>query len=63
MNLKRGAEHQGVSDPTAIGSALNGRGRRLLARLRDPSVTTIVVEHRDRFARLGAEGDSARATQ
>ncbi len=40
---------------TEIGSALRGRGRRFLARLRDLSVTTIVVEHRGRFARLGAE--------
>jgi len=41
---------------TEIGSALRGRGRRFLARLRDLSVTTIVVEHRGRFARLGAPG-------
>jgi predicted site-specific integrase-resolvase len=27
----------------------------LLALLADPSVTTIVVEHRDRFARFGSE--------
>jgi predicted site-specific integrase-resolvase len=38
-----------------IGSALNGRRRKFLAVLRDPAVTTIVVEHRDRFARFGAE--------
>ena len=35
--------------------ALNGKRRKFLALLRDPSVTTIVVEHRDRFARFGAE--------
>ncbi len=40
---------------TEIGSALNGKRREFLARLRDPTVTTIVVEHRDRFARFGAE--------
>lgn len=40
---------------TEVGSALNGRRRKFLALLRDPSVTTIVVEHRDRFARFGAE--------
>jgi predicted site-specific integrase-resolvase len=40
---------------TEVGSALNGRGKRFLALLRDPAVSTIVVEHRDRFARLGAE--------
>ncbi len=40
---------------TEVGSALNGKRREFLALLRDPSVTTIVVEHRDRFARFGAE--------
>jgi predicted site-specific integrase-resolvase len=39
---------------TGIGSALNGRRRRFLALLRDGSVTAIVVEHWDRFARFGA---------
>ena len=40
---------------TEVGSALNGHRRKFLALLRDPDVTTIVVEHRDRFARFGAE--------
>jgi predicted site-specific integrase-resolvase len=40
---------------TEVGSALNGHRKRLLALLRDPAVSTIVVEHRDRFARFGAE--------
>lgn len=40
---------------TEIGSALNGHRRKLLALLRDPAVTRIVVEHRDRFCRLGSE--------
>jgi predicted site-specific integrase-resolvase len=40
---------------TEVGSALNGHGRKFLALLRDPKVSTIVVEHRDRFARFGAE--------
>ena len=40
---------------TEVGSALNGRRREFLALLRDPKVSTIVVEHRDRFARFGAE--------
>jgi predicted site-specific integrase-resolvase len=40
---------------TEVGSALNGKRRKFLALLRDPEVTTIVVEHRDRFARFGAE--------
>jgi predicted site-specific integrase-resolvase len=40
---------------TEVGSALNGKRRQFLALLRDQTVTTIVVEHRDRFARFGAE--------
>jgi putative resolvase len=44
---------------TEVGSALNGRCKRFLGLLRDPNVTTIVVEHRDRFARFGAESVEA----
>ncbi|KJE22875.1 putative site-specific integrase-resolvase [Frankia torreyi] len=40
---------------TEVGSALDGHRRKFLALLRDPDVTTIVVEHRGRFARFGAE--------
>ena len=40
---------------TEVGSALNGQRKKFLALLRDPAVSTIVVEHRDRFARFGAE--------
>lgn len=40
---------------TEVGSALNGKRRKFLALLRDAAVTTIVTEHRDRFARFGAE--------
>jgi predicted site-specific integrase-resolvase len=40
---------------TEIGSALDGRRDKFLALLRDRRVTTIVVEHRGRFARFGAE--------
>ncbi|PWR16121.1 IS607 family transposase [Micromonospora sicca] len=40
---------------TEVASALDGGGEKLLALLRDPAVTTIVVEHRDRFARFGGE--------
>jgi len=40
---------------TEVGSALNGHRRKFLGLLRDKSVTVIVVEHRDRFARFGAE--------
>ena len=40
---------------TEVGSALNGRCKKFLALLGDPAVSTIVVEHRDRFARLAVE--------
>ena len=40
---------------TEVWSTLNGKRRKFLALLWDPEVTTIVVEHRDRFARFGAE--------
>ncbi|MBB3101628.1 putative site-specific integrase-resolvase [Actinoplanes campanulatus] len=40
---------------TEVGSSLNGHRKKLLGLLRDPAVSTIVVEHRDRFARFGAE--------
>ena len=40
---------------TEVGSALNGKRRKFLALLRDERVTTIVTEHRDRFARFGGE--------
>ena len=40
---------------TEVGSALNGKRAKFLGLLRDATVTTIIVEHRDRFARFGAE--------
>jgi predicted site-specific integrase-resolvase len=40
---------------TEVGSALDGKRGKFLGLLRDKSVTVIVVEHRDRFARFGAE--------
>lgn len=40
---------------TGVGSASNGHRRTFLALLRDPSITRIVVEHRDRFCRFGSE--------
>jgi predicted site-specific integrase-resolvase len=40
---------------TEVGSALNGERREFLALLRDETVTTIVTEHRGRFAWFGAE--------
>ena len=38
-----------------VGSAFDGCGKKFLALLRDPAVTTVVVEYRDRFARFGGE--------
>ena len=40
---------------TEVGSALNGHRKKFLRLLSDPNVATVVVEHRDRFARFGAE--------
>ncbi len=40
---------------TEVSSGRNGKRRKFLARLADLTVTTIVVEHRDRFARFGSE--------
>jgi Predicted site-specific integrase-resolvase len=40
---------------TEIGSGLNGRRTKLRKLLSDPTVSTIVVEHRDRLARVGVE--------
>lgn len=40
---------------TEVGSALDGRRREFLALLGDKGVSTVVVGHRDRFARFGAE--------
>ena len=49
---------------TEVGSALDGERRKFLALLRDGTVTTIVTEHRDRFARFGAEyAEAALAAQ
>jgi putative resolvase len=44
-----------VQSVTEIGSGFNGHRPRLMKLLRDPAVTTIVVEHRDRLVRFGAE--------
>ena len=40
---------------TEIGSGLTGRRTKLRTLLGDPTVSTIVVEHRDRLARFGVE--------
>ncbi|MGI0068303.1 MAG: IS607 family transposase [Thermoplasmata archaeon] len=38
-----------------VGSGLNGHRSKLLSLLRDPTVTGIVIEHRERLARFGSE--------
>jgi len=38
-----------------VGSGMNGRRSKLRRLLADPKVTTVVVEHRDRLARMNAE--------
>lgn len=40
---------------TEVASGMNGRRRKLARLLSDASVSTIVVEHRDRLARFGVE--------
>ena len=57
MNLKERAARQGIAVDrvgTEAGPALNGHRRTFLTLRRDEAVTTIVVGHRDRFARFGA---------
>lgn len=49
----RGLTVTGVTDE--IGSGLNGRRKKLVKLLSDPSVGSILVEHRDRLARFGVE--------
>ncbi|MGC8513140.1 MAG: IS607 family transposase [Acidimicrobiales bacterium] len=38
-----------------VGSAMNGRRKKLARILADPTAATVVVEHRDRLARFGVE--------
>ncbi len=40
---------------TEVGSDLNGHRGKFLALLKDPSVSQIIVEHRDRFVRSATE--------
>lgn len=44
-----------VKTVSEVGSGLNGHRPKLIRLLRDPKVTTLVVEHRDRLARFGSE--------
>lgn len=40
---------------TEVGSGMDGNRRRVRRLLADPSVTTVVVEHHDRLARMNVE--------
>ncbi len=56
--LERFAKSQGWKDyeiVAEIGSGLNGKRKKLLRVPRDPSISHIIVEHRDRLARFGFE--------
>lgn len=53
--LKAFAFSMGVDAPevvTEVGSGMNGARKKLNKLLADPTVGTIIVEHRDRFARM-----------
>ena len=55
--LKAFAVNMGVEKPeivTETGSGMNDRRRKLNRLLADPTVGTIIVEHRDRLARINA---------
>jgi len=56
--LRSFASGLGLQDVEAVeelGSGLNGKRPKLLKLLADPTITRIVVEHRDRLARFGVE--------
>lgn len=44
-----------VKTAKEIGSGLNGKRPQLLRLLKNPAITALVVEHRDRLARFGSE--------
>lgn len=44
-----------VKTAKEVGSGLNGKRPQLLRLLKNPDITAIVVEHRDRLARFGSE--------
>ncbi|MDP3983587.1 MAG: IS607 family transposase [Acidimicrobiia bacterium] len=50
-----GAGYENVEVVEEIGSGLNGRRKRLMSVLADPTIRLVVVEHRDRLARFGVE--------
>ena len=44
-----------TQEVSEIGSGLNGHRKKLIKLLENPSISIIVVEHRDRLARFGSE--------
>ncbi len=44
-----------VESVAEVGSGLNGKRRKVMRLLLDATITAIVVEHRDRFARFGSK--------
>lgn len=55
LAFANGAGLSVVQTVTEVGSGLNGHRKKLLSLLADPKVDVIVVEHRDRLMRFGAE--------
>lgn len=55
LAFANGAGLSVVQTITEVGSGLNGHRKKLLGLLADPKVDVIVVEHRDRLMRFGAE--------
>jgi len=49
------AGHRVARIEAEVGSGMNGSRSKLRRMLADPTVTTVVVEHRDRLARMNAE--------
>jgi len=47
--------HHIVQEISEIGSGLNGKRKKIVSLLENPSVSIIVVEHRDRLARFGSD--------
>ena len=47
--------HHVIQEVSEIGSGLNGPREKLIKLLENPSVSIILVEHRDRLARFGSE--------
>jgi len=55
LAFANGAGLSVVQTVTEVGTGLNGHRKKLLALLGDPKVDVMVVEHRDRLMRFGAE--------